>query len=101
MAGCVDDVDLRVLPSHRSILGENRDAAFTLEWIRVEHALHDDLIFSERARLAEHLVYQRCLSVIDVRDDGNVSDFLRVLHSKQAIRTGCAFVAEELLHHHK
>ncbi len=81
----VDDVDLRAPPSHRSVLGENRNAALTLEWIRVEHALHDDLIFSERACLAEHLVYQRGLTVIDVRDDSDVSDFLRVLHSSEAI----------------
>jgi hypothetical protein len=32
--------------------------------------------------LPEHLVYESCLAVIDVRDDSNVSDFLRAFHSE-------------------
>ena len=37
----------------------------------------DDLILAERAGLAEHLVDQGGLPVVDVRDDGDVAD----LHS--------------------
>ena len=37
----------------------------------------DDLIVAERAGLAEHLVDERRLAVVDVRDDGDVTD----LHS--------------------
>ena len=36
----------------------------------------DDLIVAKRAGLAEHLVHQRGLAVIDVGDDGDVTDFL-------------------------
>ena len=49
-----------------------------LEGIGVHHALFDNLVFSERAGLAEHLVDQCGLSVVDVRDDGDVTDFHRV-----------------------
>ena len=57
------------------VLGENGDAALALERIRVHDALLHDLILAERAGLAEHLVDERRLAVIDVRDDGDVTDF--------------------------
>ena len=59
------------------VLGENGDPALALERIRIHHALCDDLIFAERAGLAKHLVDQRRLAVIDVRDDGDITN----LHS--------------------
>jgi hypothetical protein len=34
--------------------------------------------------------------VVDVRDDGNVSDLLRLLHSSEAIREDSAFVVRAL-----
>ena len=59
------------------VLGENGDAALALERVRVHHALLHDLILAKRAGLAEHLVDQGRLAVIDVRDDGDVTN----LHS--------------------
>ena len=71
---------------------EDRDAALALQWIGVHHALHDDLVLAERACLAEHLVNQRRLAVIDVGDDSDVSDFLRVLHRSEGTRAEWPFV---------
>ena len=71
----VDDVDLGVVPPDGGVLGENRDAPLALERVRVHHPLLNDLIISKRARLAEHLVDEGRLSVVDVRDDSNVTDF--------------------------
>ena len=73
----VDDVDLRALPANGGVLGENGDSALALERIGIHHALGDDLILAERAGLAEHLVDERRLAVIDVGDDGDVTN----LHS--------------------
>ena len=73
----VDDVDLGTVPANGGILGEDRDAALTLERVGIHHALLDDLILAERAGLTEHLVHQRRLPVVDVRNDGDVTD----LHS--------------------
>jgi hypothetical protein len=48
-----------------------------LERVGVHHALGDDLIIPEGAGLAEHLVDEGRLPVIDVRDDGDITN----LHS--------------------
>ncbi len=76
VAGRVDDVDLGPVPAHRRVLGQDRDSALALERIGIHHALDDDLIIAECAGLPEHLVHERSLAVIDVRDDGDVSDLL-------------------------
>ena len=41
----------------------------------------DDLVVAEGAGLPEHLVDERGLAVIDVRDDGDIADFLLFWHS--------------------
>jgi hypothetical protein len=71
---CVDDVDLGAVPTDGGVLRQNRDASFPLEGIGVHHALLHDLILAKRARLPQHLVDERGLAVVDVRDDGDVAD---------------------------
>ena len=79
MAGRVDDIDLGVFPPHGRVLREDGDPALTLERIGVHHALGDDLIFPEGAGLPKHLVNQGRLPVIDVCDDGDITN----LHSPE------------------
>ena len=50
------------------------DAPLTFERVGVHDSFGYDLIISKRARLAEHLVDEGGLPVIDVRDDGNITD---------------------------
>ena len=73
----VDDVDPEVAPGDRGVLRENGDAALALEGIRVHDALLQILAGIERAGLAEELIDERGLAMIDVRDDGDVAKFLR------------------------
>ena len=49
----------------------------SLQRIGVHHPFGDDLVFPERAGLAEHLVDEGRLPVVDVRDDGDITN----LHS--------------------
>ena len=74
--GRVHDVDAVVAPLDRGVLREDRDAALFLERVRVHHALGDGLADVERARLAQQLVHERGLAVVDVRDDRDVSQVL-------------------------
>ena len=74
VAGRVDDVDAHALPGDGGVLGEDRDAALALERVGVERALLHDLAAAERAGLLEQPVDERGLAVVDVRDDGDVSD---------------------------
>ena len=73
----VDDVDLRVVPADRRIFGENGDSALFFKRIGIHHAFFYDLIFAESSSLAEHLVDEGGLPVVDVRDDSDVAN----LHS--------------------
>src|SRR4051812_30349922 len=62
----VHDIDLGLAPANSGVLREDGNSPLTLERVGVHDALLNDLIISERARLAEHLVDQRRLAVIDV-----------------------------------
>ena len=81
MPGRVDDVDLEPAVTNGRVLGEDGDALLALEIHRVEHAVGDVLVFAEGARLPEHRVDERRLSVVDVGDDRDVADVLAERHS--------------------
>ncbi len=73
VAGGVDDIDPGVVPLDAGALGKNGDAAFFFEVIRIHRALFNALVVAEGAGLAEKLVNKGGFAVIDVRDDGDVT----------------------------
>ena len=76
----VDDVDLRVAVAHGGVLGQDRDAALALQIVGVHDALDDFLMLTVCTALLEHFVDQRGLAVVNVGDDGDVSQFLHFAH---------------------
>ena len=74
MAGGIDDVDLHVLVIHGGVLRQNGDAALLLDGVIVHHAVGNLLVFAENAALLEHLVDERGLAVVNVRDDGDIAE---------------------------
>jgi hypothetical protein len=64
------------LPAHRAVLGQDGDAALALDVVAVHHAFGDLLVLAEGAALAQQLVDQGGLAVVDVGDDGDVADRL-------------------------
>ena len=72
----VNDVDLYALPVEGDVLGEDRDAAFPLQVIGIENAVLRQLSVTKQAALTEHCVDQRGFAVIDVSNDGNVSEIV-------------------------
>ena len=70
---CVDDVEPDVAVLDGRLLGQDRDALLAFEVHRVEHAIDDGLVRTERAGLAEHGVDERGLAVVDVGDDRDVA----------------------------
>jgi len=77
VAGRVDDVDPEVPPGDGGVLRKDGYPALALQGVRIHHALLEILACIERAGLAQKLVYERGLAMIDVRDDGDVAKFLR------------------------
>ena len=69
----VYNIDLRIFIMYRSVLCQNRNAALTLQIVAVHDALLHYLIGTEGTALLQHLVDQRCLAVVNVRDDCDVS----------------------------
>jgi len=70
----VDDVDVGVAVLDRAVLGQDGDAAFFFDIPRVHDAFADLLVFTEGAGLAQELVDEGGLAVVDVGDDCNVAD---------------------------
>ena len=73
MSRGIDDVDLDAVIIHRCILGENRDAALSLNIVGIHDAIHNLLIGAEHAALPQQLVHERGLAVVNMGDDCDVS----------------------------
>ncbi len=73
VTGGVDYIDLAAVIIHRSIFCHDRNTAFTLQVVRVHDPFLNLLIGPENAGLSEHAIEQRCLAMVDVGDNGDVS----------------------------
>ena len=62
-----------VSPTRTAVFLANRDPALALEVARVHHAILQKLMLFEGARLPEQKVQKRGFSVVNVRDDANIS----------------------------
>ena len=56
------------------VLGQDGDAAFAFQVVGIHDALGNGFVGAEGAGLAQHGVHQRGLAVVDVGDDGDISD---------------------------
>ena len=75
----IDDVDADVAGGRaqivdRAVLREDSNAAFFFLILRVHHAIDDGRLGVVGAALLEQRVDQRGLAMVDVRDDGDVTD---------------------------
>jgi hypothetical protein len=82
VTGRIDQVDLDRFPGrgvdvgNRDVLRKDGDAALALQGIGVENGVLRDLALSEIPALAQQRIEQGRLSVVDVGDDGNISDIV-------------------------
>ena len=65
---------LRALVEDGGVLRQDRDAALALEVVAVQHARGQRLVLMEDAGLAQHVVDQGGLAVVNVGDDRDVAD---------------------------
>ena len=74
----IDDIDPHRMvlgsPLDRGAFGQDRDAALALQLVRIEGAFGDLLIGAKRAALPQELIDERRLSMIDMRDDRDITD---------------------------
>ena len=83
----VHNVDLGVTVLDGGVLGQNSDAALTLQIVGVHDTLHGLLILTVYAALLQHLIHQRGLAVVNVGNDGDISQFF-VLQRKNPFLLG-------------
>ena len=70
----INDIDLHVVIEDRGILRENCDTTLALQLVRVHHALDVVFVGAKSAALLKHGIDQCGFPMIDVRDDGNISN---------------------------
>ncbi len=70
----IHDVEPHVAPEDARALGENGDATLAFEIVAVESPLHHHLVGAEHPGLTQHLIDEGGLAVIDMGDDGDVTE---------------------------
>jgi len=72
----IDDIDLDALVGAGAVLGQNGDAALTLDVTAIHDTLCHSLIVAESAALAQQGVHQRGLAVVNVSDDSDIAQIV-------------------------
>ena len=72
----VNDIDLGVAVPDGGVLGHDGDAALALQIPRVHDPVHDLLVVPVDTGLLEHFIDQRGLAVVDMGDNGDVSELI-------------------------
>jgi hypothetical protein len=88
VAGGVDDVDVRALPAHGAVLGQDGDAALALDGVVVHHGIDHLFVLGEGAGLAQQLVHHGGLAMVHVGDDGDVADLFAHSFSNMPLACG-------------
>ena len=83
VSGRIDDVDLVVVPTDRGALRVDRDAAFAFQVVRIHRPLLELTVSGDRLGLFQELVDQGGFPVVDVGDDGDVSN---TAHGARCVR---------------
>ena len=80
VARSIHNVDLVIFIVYGSVFCQNGDAPLPLQIAGVHDPIHSGLIFPIDAALLQHFVNQGGLTVVNVGDDGNISDFVLRCH---------------------
>ena len=86
MTWSIDDIDFYILIMNCGVFGENRNAALTLNIVGVHDTFLDFLVLTENTALFQKLVNKCCFTVIDMGDNGHVTNIFTLgLHIIQIL----------------
>ena len=93
----INNIDFGIAVPYGCILRHDRNAAFPFQIIGIHYAVHYFLIFSVYARLLQHFVDKGGLSVVNVGNDGYISQLVHEysLSFLQLLRQKCILPLEE------
>ena len=92
----VDDVYARAIPQDRGRLGEDGDTALALEIVGIHRALGHPLILAERPGLLEEAVDEGGFPMVDVGNDGDISEVHRGLNMRARAKTARASYGRDI-----
>ena len=73
VSGSIDDVDAVAIPIDGRVLGEDGDTALLLQVVGIHHPFDVAITLAEGARLLQQLIDQGRLAMVDMVDDGDIS----------------------------
>ena len=76
VSGRIDDIDRPIAPGHGRVLGKNGDAAFFFQIVGIHQAVGRVGTLAQGSGLAQQLVDQRSLAMVDVCHDGDVAQLV-------------------------
>ena len=102
----VDDIDFYTVMHHGCVLGEDGDSSFSFQRIRVHDTFSHFLVVSENMALLQHGIYESRFTMVDMRDNGNVTNtfsfhffpfpprvlLLKTTAPAQIRRTACLYI---------
>jgi len=74
VTGGIDDIDLDMVIEDGGVLGKDGDAALAFQLVTVHYALRDRFVGAEGAALLQHGVHKGGLAMVNVRNNGDVTD---------------------------
>ena len=74
MSGGVDDVDVGAFPAYGAVFSQNRDATLFFDGVVVHDRVDHFFVLGEGAGLAQQLVHHGGFAVVNVGNDGDVSN---------------------------
>ena len=99
MAGCVDDVDSHTFPYGRTVFGRDGDAAFALEIHGVHEPVVHNLAVPEEAALTKHGIHECCFAMIDMGNNGNISQVVVLLRCFRHLFYPCPILQKNKKHY--
>ena len=91
VTGGVHDVDVRALPAHGAVLGQDGDATLFFDRVVVHHGIDDLFVVGKGAGLAQQLVDHGGFAMVNVGNDRDIADLFRHSFSNVPL---CAMDAE-------
>lgn len=77
----IHDINQVIFIRNRGVFGQNRNAPFTLQIVRVHDAFLHHFIVAVCAGLLEKLIHERRLAMVNVGDNSDIANVFSILHT--------------------
>ena len=97
VSGSIENINLCAFPVDRYVFRKNRYPSLALQIVGVEHFPAVVLAVTEQFASEHHLVHQGCLTMVNVRNNCDVTNVLHLVYLKIAILMGAKLQKKRLI----